>query len=320
MKIWQYLFGKKEQQEEERYILCIDGGGMRGIIPIQVLKYLENKLKEHNCKKNLIENFDLVSGTSTGGLIALSLSCQNGKTLEEMENQYMYCGPYIFPIVQNSFFGIKRLLMDKYPTDGIESVLDSWFCDKTMKESTIPTMVVSYDLSIGKEKLIRSWEESDFLVKDAARATSAAPTYFAPLVKDNSILVDGGVIANNPSIYAYYEAKKLYPNCKKFTILSLSTAGICHTMSLNETSGLISWADSVVPMYTTAQKQNCNYILENERDVSYLRIDGQMDIDIKMDDVTPESLNYMKEFGKVLAIKNETALEDIVCSLTSKKL
>lgn len=315
MKIWERLFKKHSasfipEMQEERFVLCIDGGGMRGVIPIAVLQLFEKELKEKGVEKNLASCFDLIAGTSTGGLIALSLAYKKDASLEELMNTYMTSGNTIFPAEPVSLFGIRRLISDKYPASGIESVLDSWFGDKKMSETDVPVMAVSYDLSIGKEALIRSWVESDFSVKKAGRATTAAPTYFAPLAMGSSLLADGGVIANNPALFAYQEAKALYPNCRKFHILSISTGAKNHTMESNQTSGLLSWAEDIVPLYSTAQKRMTDYLMYGNPEVSYTRIDAPLSESIKMDDTSVLAMEILKNFGKNMAEEFKELLSD----------
>lgn len=321
MNIWQKLFGKRTEKpvkEEERFILSIDGGGMRGVIPLAVLQNLERHLYEQGYTGSLAQAFDLIAGTSTGGLISLCLSYRDDASLDNLLDTYMKSGEQIFPSDYTPLKGLKRLLADKYPSYGIEQMLYSWFADKKLGETTVPTMVVSYDLSTGKEVVLRSWEEKDFTVRNAGRATTAAPTYFAPLNTGSQLLADGGVIANNPSEMAYLEAKKLFPNCKKFHILSLSTAAKYHTMQVNQTSGLLSWAEDVVPMYSTAQKRMTDYSMNNNPEVEYTRIDGQMTKDIKMDDITTQSMNELLNFGKLLSTKYDSVLHDFAVKLASK--
>lgn len=318
MKIWQRFSKKKKEEtkQEERFILCIDGGGMRGVIPIAILKALEDKIKAKGFDKPLASYFDLIAGTSTGGLISLVLSYTPEVTLDSLSNTYMTSGSTIFPEDDFPFSRLRKLFVEKYPVNGIEEVLSQWFRDKKMDEAKVPTMVVSYDLSIGEETLIRSWKNTDFYVREAGRATSAAPTFFAPMEKGSSILADGGVIANNPSVYAYYEAKKLYPNCKKFHILSVSTAGKSHKMQGSQASGLLSWAEDIVPMYSTAQKRLIDYVMYNNKEVSYIRIDGQMGKNIKMDDISEQALLQMKEYGESLAKDYDQVLEYFANCLT----
>lgn len=316
----------EEIQQEERFILCIDGGGMRGIIPVIYLKKLEEEIKKSTGENSLDSYFDLIAGTSTGGLIALALTCPSSfgyklyknapqVDLDDLLDLYKTMGKEIFPSSSKSSTVFRYFTSTKYPETGIETLLEKWFDQSLMGQATVPTLVMSYDLFCGAPVEIRSYQERSFSVKDAGRATSAAPTYFPPLVKDGQLLVDGGVVANNPAIYAYIEAKKLYPNCKKFNILSLSTGGKNHTMTFDETNGLLNWKDQVSPMYSTAQKCTTDIVLENMEDVNYVRIDDPLEVDIKMDDTNPVNIKKMEEFAIEVATREENKFKEFAFDL-----
>ncbi len=289
------------KRPEERFILCIDGGGMRGIIPVVLLKELERSLRENGGTEDLARYFDLISGTSTGGLISLALSCgstlghsENGQIdLDGLLNTYMTMGDEIFQ--STSIFGFVQMISNKYHSSNIQNLCRRWFGEHTMSEAKVPTLIMAYDLSAGIHQMIRSYaDESTFPVWVAARATSAAPTFFSPVEYDGKLLVDGGVIANNPALYAYVEAKRLYPECSVFNILSLSTFGSHHTMQKDSTSGLINWADQVAPMYSTAQKRTTDFVLEALPDVRYTRIEDRLSKGVKMDETNQSVLRMMR--------------------------
>lgn len=313
---------------EERFILCIDGGGMRGIIPVVYLQKLEKEIQNIKGNNSLDSYFDLIAGTSTGGLIALALTCPSSfgyklcentpqVNLDEVLDLYRTMGKEIFPSSSKSSTMIRYFTSTKYPETGIETLLENLFADSLMGQASVPTLVMSYDLFSGEPFEIRSYQERSFLVKDAGRATSAAPTYFPPLVKDGRLLVDGGVVANNPAIYAYLEAKKLYPNCTKFNILSLSTGGRNHTMTFDETNGLLNWKDQVSPMYSNAQKCTTDIVLQNMDDVNYVRIDDPLEFEIKMDDTNPSNMKKMEEFAKEVATQHESKFKEFAYDLVN---
>ena len=313
-----------EPKEEERFLLCIDGGGMRGVIPVTYLQELEAQLRAQGGENSLDSYFDLIAGTSTGGLIALALTCpasfgykvcKNGPQVDlaDILDQYRTMGSTIFPT--NSFTYLRKFASTKYPETGIEALLKEWFADSLLGQATVPTLIMSYDLFKGLPVELRSYQERSFLVREAGRATSAAPTYFPPLIKDEHILVDGAVAANNPALYAYVEAKKLYPNCKKFNILSLSTGGKNHTMTLDETKGLLSWVEQVNPMYSSAQKHTVDIVLRSLPEVNYVRIDDPLELAIKMDDASISAISKMEIFAKKVTERHEKEFKDFASAL-----
>lgn len=333
MGLFNYFRDRKERVGD-RYILCLDGGGMRGIIPVVILKKLEEYMRQNGADKTLSSYFDFIAGTSTGGLIALSLTCpstletidcKNGKQIDlsALENVYMTIGKEVFPQSSAGLFGIgkavRQVAFDKYSYHGIQSLLQGWFNDVPLSNACVPTLIMSYDIGLGKESMLRSYEDEGILAWEAGRATSAAPTYFAPFEKEDKLLADGGVIANNPSLYAYVEAKKMYPECRCFHILSIGTANDVHTTSRNETSGLISWIDQVSPMYMTAQRRTVDYIMEDSGLADYLRINTPMDTSIKMDDVRDESMKKLYSFGVELSEKFDKQLCSFAKHLVKNK-
>ncbi|MBP5756559.1 MAG: patatin-like phospholipase family protein, partial [Spirochaetales bacterium] len=333
-------FGKKKPQiqepetiqtpepirPKERFILTLDGGGMRGIIPVVLLQKLESCIRDNDGTDDIATYFDLISGTSTGGLISLALSCesalphveQNGSRqidLEALLKNYMTMGKEIFQ-AQSSIFGLRQFVSDKYHSSNIQNLCQRWFGARLMDSAKVPTMIMAYDLSKGKQKIITSYaEDSDCPVWVAARATSAAPTYFSPIEYKGELLVDGGVIANNPALYAYFEAKALYPDCEKFHILSVSTGGSYHTMRMDSTRGLMNWADQVSPMYSTAQKRTTDFVINRIRDVDYVRIDDPLPNPVKMDETNPTALEYIRRQAKLTADKNRHVLKDFAKKL-----
>lgn len=334
------LLGKKKPEPEtpeieltpeppkpqERYVLCLDGGGMRGIIPVVILLALEKHIRELGGTDDIATYFDLISGTSTGGLITLALTCDsalphtdyNGSSqidLQALLKNYMTMGKEIFQ-AQTSIFGLRQFVSDKYYSTNIQNLCQRWFGVRTMDSAKVPTMIMAYDLSKGRQKIITSYSSGPSCpVWIAARATSAAPTYFSPIEYAGDLLVDGGVIANNPALYAYFEAKMLYPDCQKFHMLSVSTGGAHHTMALDSAKGLMNWAEQVSPLYSNAQKRTTDHVMERLMDVDYIRIDDPLPEPVKMDETNPVTLQYIKSQAQLTADKNRHVLEDFAKKL-----
>lgn len=326
------FFRNRNNSKNDRYILCIDGGGMRGIVPVMILQKLESFVREAGSEKALQKHFDLIAGTSTGGLISSGLvfpGSFSGKDysgikqvdFKAFEDIYMTVGKTIFPTAGGfrSLVNVPlQVITDKYPVEGLETLLDTWFGETKLSEAQVPTLLMAYNLSKGKEEMLRSYA-NDGLSKDmkasqACRATSAAPTFFASLNYEGNLLVDGGITANNPSLYAYLEAKKLYPDCKKFHILSIGTASQIHRTE-DETAGLVNWIDQVSPMYMTAQKQTVAYAMERFDDVDYVRIDREFDEPVKMDDTRDSTMQKLRAFGIQIAQDYEAQLKDFASKL-----
>lgn len=210
-------------------ILSMDGGGIRGIIPCMVLAEIEKR-----CKKRTAELFDLVAGTSTGGILAAgaTIKGEDGRpkfSAEELGK--LYSGPDGKEIFKKSGLGALRILYRAiFSEDNIERILNKNFGEARLKDAFTELLVTSYDteqklpfyFSSAKAKDPNKPEE-DFFIRDIARATSAAPTYF-PAKKlpykghhkgfrlENLSLIDGGVFANNPSVLAYIHGLSMWKN------------------------------------------------------------------------------------------------------------
>lgn len=196
-------------------ILSIDGGGIRGTFPAAFLAALEDDLKEP-----IGSYFDLIAGTSTGGIIAIGLAL--GIPARDILKLYEECGPEIFGQEQG---GWRSLLMKtyrnarwlgwgpKYTTDALERALKSVLGEKKIGDAKTRLMIPSWHGHTKKvyvyktahnERLTTDYKD---LAIDAALATAAAPTYFREHITANDVgLVDGGLWANNPVGFAVAEA------------------------------------------------------------------------------------------------------------------
>ncbi|MDE5070897.1 MAG: patatin-like phospholipase family protein, partial [Trichodesmium sp. St16_bin4-tuft] len=206
-------------------ILCLDGGGIRGIMPARILQKVEEQLGGP-----LKDHFDLIAGTSTGSILAVGIGL--GKSPEDMLNLYMEKGLQIFPY--QSLFSLKRLPIifkyglsaPKFSHEGLMGVLQEQFGEKKFSDITpdpnklmdsLKILVPSYD-TIGRNPVIfKSWHHDRWYSKvplwEICLSSASAPTYFpAHRIKHDGrvySLIDGGVCANNPVACAVAEAIKL---------------------------------------------------------------------------------------------------------------
>lgn len=359
MPLRDYFRKPQVKNNEERFILSIDGGGMRGIVPSNILFLFSQLLEEQGDTRPLADHFDLICGTSTGGLIALGMTCPVQKTplppddrfssfayqretlgflsrilkregkmqpcgilpqgvqIQAIKDLYKKYGRMIFPKKQSKLFG--ALFIDKYDAEPLEKFLFKLFGDTPLSEAVVPVSVVSYDALEGRPYPISSNDSHQFLFWEAARATSAAPTYFRPAFlhdrqnDENVSLLDGGVIANNPVMFAYGQAKRLYPNCKKFQILSLSTAGGELTFKINKNTGVIGWLDPsqgapIQKVYTSAQMQAADTFARDNPEIAYTRIHGVLQNNYKMDDTSATAISDMEQESLRIFEDNKEAL------------
>ncbi|MBV7529271.1 CBASS cGAMP-activated phospholipase [Chitinophaga sp. sic0106] len=315
-------------------ILSIDGGGIRGIFPAKLLAETEAELATRNCPKTQIwQYFDLISGTSTGGILSLALSL--GIPAIDIYNLYREHAKGIFG--NKRWLFPTQLFKSAHNREYLENLLRSEFSkqfagrDPILKDCKTATCIPIYDLFQGKPSVLKSKYHPAF-VRDfhipayqAALATSAAPTFFNPYssdyidTKDNKQLfhnkVDGGVFANNPTLLAIIEAQKAFNQpLSNIEVLSIGTG---HQRFVDGCSrsrwGLLYWAISkkrIIDLFMQGQSQqvqNLISLMKNGIDRSepdnfrYMRIDTELDdtCKIELDDTNPVKLDKLAEKAQI---------------------
>ena len=185
-------------------VLALDGGGLKGVFTAAVLAKLEEDFKTR-----IIDHFDLIAGTSTGGLIALGLA--SGMSAREVLDFYLEHQHAIFP--RRVFSGLRRAFQP-YDPSALDEALCAAFGERTLGESPVRLVIPSFDLISNNVYLFRTPHlerlRRDYRARmvDVARATTAAPTFLPAHNLDGARLVDGGVWANNPTMCALVEANE----------------------------------------------------------------------------------------------------------------
>lgn len=208
--------------EKRFHVLSIDGGGIKGIFSAAILAHLEEDLGI-----NITDSFDLIVGTSTGGIIALALGI--GIRSSEIVKFYVNNGNKIFP--SKRFLGLRQWICNKFDAEPLKQSLIACFDEKLLGESKKRLVIPSYNIGEDDVYLFKT-SHHERLKRDyrvpiwkVAMATSAAPTYFPSFREvDNIRLVDGGVWANNPIMVGIAEAvSMLNVSLDTIRILSLGT-------------------------------------------------------------------------------------------------
>ena len=235
-------------------IISFDGGGIAGMLTVVLLERLQAERSE------FIGEADLLAGTSTGGLIALSLAA--GKSLETLHKFYHDQGHRIFK--RRPFLGHFSVFKARYSNDGLRELLTEQFGDMTLGDLSKRVLVPAFDCDGSKSRSgLRRWkakfyhnfgEDEDRYerVVDVGMRTSAAPTYFPAC----GYFVDGGVVANNPSACALAQCQDptIFSNgdCPKLEdvrMLSLGTGGAAdHIDTLNLDKGFAYWGKKILPI------------------------------------------------------------------------
>lgn len=326
-------------------ILSIDGGGIRGIMPGQIMVALEKKLKEKsgNQQARIADYFDLIAGTSTGGILSCIYLCPDepGSThpkfsAEQAVDLYLENGDEIFDIsLKHKLSSGLGITDEKYSAVELEESLNDYMGDLKLSELIKPCLITSYDIRRRQAHFFRQHraqksDSHDFLVKYVARATSAAPTYFevAKVKSVSSIpypLVDGGVFANNPSLCAYAEARNLpgNPSAKDMFMLCLGTGKIKKAYYYKESKdwGLVEWVKPIIDIMMSGTAETVDFQLKQIFDSvgkpkQYVRIEPELfNASPEMDDASMENLNELKVAGQMCAEENDKILDEVADKL-----
>jgi patatin-like phospholipase/acyl hydrolase len=241
----------------ERFqILALDGGGFRGMFSAAVLARLEEDLGVR-----IADHFDLIAGTSTGGIIALGLGL--GLPPQQILEFYTEHGPRIFRD-RSRLRGLRHLMRAKYSSEPLRAALTEVFGERTFGESTKRLVITSYNVAADDVYLFRTphlpglkrdWREK---AVNVALATSAAPTYLPGMPLDGARLVDGGVWANNPAMVALTEAVgPLSVPLDAIRVFSLgTTTDVRHRHRRLDRGGLLPWARDAVEVLMRAQSES----------------------------------------------------------------
>lgn len=303
-------------------ILSLDGGGVRGLIPATVLAKIEK-----DTGKQISELFDVMVGTSTGGLITLFLNIPGNNyrakySADDVVQIYKDLSAKIFPkSLWRSVRTLGGLISSKWSVKPAEEFLQKYFGDLRMSQTVTDVVITSMDT---KSKTLfpfstyvaKKSKLYDFYMWQAGRATSAAPTFFKPYELDlkgwaTLTLVDGGIGANNPGILGVMEAKKLYPD-REYILVSLGTGKTSELGKVaskgNLAGGILQMLKPTIAGMFTGQDQLSDKAAEAlVTSPNFYRINPEIDPDREnMDNTDPKNLKALEDIGLNIAQSDPT--------------
>jgi patatin-like phospholipase/acyl hydrolase len=322
-------------------ILSIDGGGIRGILPATFLAALEERLQEKadNINIHLADYFDFMAGTSTGGLLScvyLSPDEQNASrprytAKQALEFYFAYGNSAFKPYYDEKNSGGFH----KYSPEGLEAQLKMFFKDLKLSQLIKPCCVTAYDLNHSEPYLFSSHKavgdpRSDYYIRDISRATSALPGIFPP-AKINSFadrsynFIDGSIFAYNPALFAYVQAKEMFPHAENFFLLSLGTGHVSTAYSdkqLDDNTDK-NWARVLADIAFAAHSDMVDYqlddIFKRNPHSRYTRLQPSLQgLNKEMDDVSPLNIQALYGAGQEFVKSNEKTLMEIVNILAAR--
>lgn len=314
------LFCVATQAQRPIRVLAIDGGGIRGIIAATVLERMEHDLKP------ISELFDVVIGTSIGGIIALALTTpgKNGSVYSaaEVVKLALNNSDQIFASsLSHRVKTVGGLVGPKYKSKGIAKLMAEIFGDSTLSKARTPTFITGYAI-VDETGIEFSSEEArlqpdkDCLVREVAMATAAAPTYFETVDVHYQwgtlkSVADGALYKNFPAMLGYTNAISLYPN-RVIEVYSLGnglTPAEAATAELKG-RGLLQWAPLIFRHLSngsfTADHTDLHKLLNTDKAERYFRLNVRLEKGHKsIDNLEQHNLDYLYAKG-VEATQSET--------------
>ena len=277
-----------------KYLLSLDGGGVRELATVTFLANLEKALGEPLYKK-----FDFFIGTSAGAITAMALSIakMNGDNLLELWSEETF-----ERILDSSLWDSKLGLMQinpKYDGKGKTQVLTEYFGNLKLGDASGDLAITSYDIEERKPLLLTSYGNSNISAIDAGHASSAAPIYYPTARVGNRYLIDGGIVANNPVLHGYAEVKKLYPN-SNVKILSVGT-GLNKRPLKGKASqkwGLIGWL--MHDLFGLMLESSLDHEIATEIiGKDYIRVNSPLGkVNRRLDDNNKRNLDNIRKMGE----------------------
>ncbi|GAA2493960.1 CBASS cGAMP-activated phospholipase [Winogradskya humida] len=275
-------------------LLALDGGGAKALFTAHVLARLEADLGV-----KIVESFDLIAGTSAGGIIALGLGA--GMRPAEIVDHYADLTERVFPRARQARWRwVPRAWSPAYSGVVLRKVLGEVLGSRLLGGSAKRLIIPSWDVQRGEVHIFKTPHHSRLRrdgripMVDVAMATTAAPTYFPAAKVDGQRLIDGGVWANNPSVVAIGEAvSMLGVSLEAIRVLNIGTIDqrTNHPERL-DTGGWATWATSAAPLMITASSRGtqgtATHLLGQEK---FTRFDANVPGDIfTLDRASPGAL------------------------------
>ncbi len=306
-------------------VLSIDGGGIRGIIPAIVLASVEERTA-----RPAASLFDLVAGTSTGGILACGLTAPGAHPAKDLVGLYRTRGAEIFRrSLWRRVTSVDGLVDARHDPAALQRVLTDYLGEARLGDATTNLLATGYDLEARTPYFFKSWRVDDEPERDldmvtVALATAAAPTYFPPVPVQppggggaELALVDGGVFANNPAMCAYAEAARLRPD-DPVTLVSLGTGEQTHAMSFAQTEhwGLVEWARPIIDVVFDGIADTVDYQLRHLLGDGYWRLQCVLnDASDALDDASARNLTRLVDTAEALVAAQDARLDALSAAL-----
>lgn len=304
-------------------ILSIDGGGVKGVLSAEILYYIERKLQTlTNSNIKLAEHFDLIVGTSTGAILTGIYTMpddSNYKTKYEAIDAIELYESHAKEIFRRNFWQKIRsgfsIFGAKYKGEKLHNFINRYFKNTKVLDTTTNTMFTSIDIKNRELFLFKSYNsKKSHKLSDAVISSASAPTYFPPYEishkEENVCLIDGGIGINNPSMSAYVEAKRLFPNADNINLLSIGTGKFEEKFKYIKVKkwGKLKWIRPLIDILLGSMSEVADYqsdvLYQTVYKGKYLRINPVLKYGSHIiDKTTKRNINNLKRDGREITTK-----------------
>ena len=294
-------------------ILSVDGGGIRGVFPAQILSLLEKKMKI-----KLENQFDMLAGTSTGAIIVAAIASR--VPMSDVVELYVKNGKEIFKKKAPGFLSFDILWRSKYRKNYLHDLLNEFFKNKRLGEIHKPLILPATNIGNGTVHVFKSnylpnyVRDGDVLLAEAVLASCSAPTFFDPTHVGNFLLADGGLWANNPGLLAVIDSiNRCGKNNSDLFLLSLGTGERKNMYGVNANRKwgfLTGWRKSeFIELILSLQSQSAQNYLENiiKKD-QVIRMNYIQQTEVKLDDTS--SINDLLSYADDVFAQKSALLKD----------
>ena len=312
-------------------ILAIDGGGIRGLIPAVVLAELERRTGRRTA-----ELFDLIAGTSTGGILACGLTRRGEDggpafTAADLIGLYESEGPEIFHrSLLKRVESAGGIVDERYDDRGLNAALRRYLDGAYLSQAVTDLFITAYEIERRQAFFFRSARARadathDFAFVDAARATAAAPTYFEPVRiravegEDSFALIDGGVFALNPALAAYADVVSAGRGEEVDLVVSLGTGSHTRRIAFEAARGWgqVEWARPILDVVFDGGEQTVDFelgaLLGPDR---YVRLQTRLEeASDDLDDAGDRNLEALRREGARLVAERSDDIDRIAAAL-----
>jgi predicted acylesterase/phospholipase RssA len=286
------------------HVLALSGGGYRGLYTATILRQLEETLG-----RPLAKHFDLICGTSAGGLLALGLAAEIPAA--ELQSMFEIQGARIFGARDWWRRRIGFLFKAKHSNAGLRAVLTEKFDSQLIGNLRHRVLIPAVNYTTGKGQFFKTPHHPSFerdhrlSLVDVALATAAAPAYF-PVVRVDGVgaFVDGGLVGNAPGFFGLHEVRHFLAGNQPaiIRVLAIGTMTIGATMkgSAKLDRGLFQWGSNLFDLVISAQESSVDYMLRQTLGQNYVSLDERptpdQSEDVKaLDQVTEAATNTLKD-------------------------